>query len=188
MQCLFFLLFYTSSISYSLFLLIISGGNASSMYCPLNWSSLHHVSRSLLNTLCIAYSFGNFSWNVSCSISFVISKDLYLFWFSFFESYFDWIFFSSNYMLFPCFNPWEFCLFLLNCFFIAFFALFIDDFAIFQLLCSFLRKVSSFGNSVFIVRSSFYECLPKLSSNGIYSVAECFLLLYWNSVANNYSV
>ena len=64
----------------------------------------------------------------------------------------------------------------------------INIFATFQLFCNFLKKVSSFSNSVFIVRFSFYRCHPNLSSNSIYSVAECFLLLYWNSTTNNHSI
>ena len=148
------------------------------MCCPLNWGSLHCVSRSLLNTLCIIYPSGNFSWNASCPIFFVISKDPYIFWSSFFEIDFDWMFFSFSHMLFSCFNPWGLYLFLLNCFFIVSFAFFIGIFTVFQLPCSFSRKVSSFGNSVFIIRFPFCVCLPKLSSNGIYLMAECFLSLY----------
>ena len=34
----------------------------------------------------------------------------------------------------------------------------------------------------------FIEHLPKLSSNSIYPMAECFLSLYWNSTTDNYSV
>ena len=41
--------------------------------------------------------------------------------------------------------------------------LFIDTFAVFQLLYSFLKKVSSFYNSFFIIEYSFHRCLPKLS-------------------------
>ena len=90
----------------------------------------------------------------------------------------NWIFFASNHILFSCFNPWEFCLSMSNYFFMASFTFSINDFTVFQLLCSFSRKVSSYGNLCSIVKSSFYKCLPKLSSNGIYTVAECFLLLY----------
>ena len=93
----------------------------------------------------------------------------------------------SSYMLFSCFNSWEFCFFLSNCFFIASFVFSIDVFTISQFLCSFLSKVSSFDNFIFI-RSLFYRYLPKLSSNSIYLVVECFLLLYWNSTADNHSI
>ena len=153
-----------------------------------NWDLLHHVSMSLLNMLYIIYPSSNFIWNASYPIFFVISKGLYLFWFSFFKSHFDWIFLAFNYTLSSCFNSWEFCFFLSNCFFMASFAFSIDIFVVSQLLCSFSRKVSSFGNSVFIVRSPFHEYCPKLSSNRVYSVAKCFLSLYWNSTTNNHSI
>jgi len=69
------------------------------------------------------------------------------------------IFFSFSHMLSLCFSYWGFCLLLSNCFFITSFVFFINDFAISQLLCSFLRKVSNFSNSVFIVRFPFHGCL-----------------------------
>ena len=70
----------------------------------------------------------------------------------------------------------------------SFFCHFYWFFASSQLLCSPLRKSSSFGNSIFTIRFSFHKCLPKLSLNRICPVITCFLLLYWNSTANNYSV
>ena len=51
---------------------------------------------------------------------FEILKGLYLLLSNFFEGQFKWIFLFSSHMLSPTFSPWEFCLFLLNCFFIAF--------------------------------------------------------------------
>ena len=187
MPCSHFLWFHTSSISYFSSSLIISGNGAIFMYYSLNWGSLYCISKSLLNILCIAYSSSNFSWNTSLPMSFVISKGPYLFWSNFFEDYFDWIFLISSYMLFSCFNSWGFCFFLSNCFFIASFVFSIDVFTISQFLCSSLSKVSSFDNFIFI-RSLFYKYLPKLSSNSIYLVVECFLLLYWNSTADNHSI
>ena len=68
--------------------LIISGGSAISIYCPLNWDSLYYVSRSSLNTLWITYSFGNSSWNVPWPMFFAILTSLYLFWSSFLEDCF----------------------------------------------------------------------------------------------------
>ena len=136
----------------------------------------------------IAHPFSYFSWNASCSIFFMSLKGLYYFWSNFFESYFNWIFFASSYTLFSCINYQGFCLFLLNCSFITSFDFSMDDFTFSQLLCSSLRKVSSFGNSVFIVKSSFYKCLSKLSLTGIYPVVEYFLSLYWNFTGNNYFV
>jgi len=79
--------------------------------------------------------FGNFSWNAFYLIFFMISKDLYIFWSSFFEDYFDWIFLASNYMLPSCFSSWRFC------FFLSKFSM--NVFAVFQLLCNFSKKVSS---------------------------------------------
>ena len=51
-------------------------------------------------------------------------------------------------------------------------------FAISQLLYNFLRKVCSFSNSIFIVRSLFHEYLLKLSLNGVYIIAKYLLSLY----------
>jgi len=156
------------------------------MYYSLSWDSLYHVSRFLLNMLCITHSSDNFSWNASCLMFFVISKGLYLFWSSFFKDCFDWIFFASNYILSSCFNLWGFCIFLSNCFFMVSFAFFIN--VVSQILYSSSRKVSSFSNSVFIIKSLFYECLPKLSSNSIYPMVECFLSSYRSYFADNYSI
>ena len=66
------------------------------------------------------------SWNIPWPISFEILKGPYLFWSNFFEGQFEWIFLLSSHMLFPTFNPWGFLLFLLNCFFIFFWASSID--------------------------------------------------------------
>ena len=158
------------------------------MCWPLNYGYLHHINRSLLNTLWIIYSFGSSSWNASWLISFEILKDLYLFWLSFFKHLFEWIFLDFSHILSPTLSPYEFCLFLSNCFFIASFAIFIDFVASSQLLCNPMRKSSSFSNSICTVIFPFYRCLPKLSSNRILSIAVCLLLLYWNSIAANYSV
>ena len=87
-------------------------------------------------TLYITHLSSNFSWNTPWPMFLVISKGLYLFWFSFFEDCFNWIFLTSNHNLPSCFNPWEFHLFLVNYFFMASFAFFIDVFAVFQLHCS----------------------------------------------------
>ena len=119
---------------------------------------------------------------------FFILEGLYLFWSNFFESQFKWIFLASNHMLSSFFSSCGFCLFLSNCFFIASFAISIDFFAISQLLHSPSRKSSSFDNSVFTIRSSFHEYLPKFNLNRVCPVAICFLLLYWNSAADNHSV
>ena len=97
--------FYTFSTLCSSSFLIMSSDGAGSLCCPLNWSSLHHVSSSLLNILYIIHPSGNFSWNTPCPMFFVISNDLYLFLFSFFEGYFKWMFFAFNHTLSSCFNP-----------------------------------------------------------------------------------
>ena len=144
------------------------------MCCPLNCGFLHHVSRSSLNILWIAYPSSSSDWNTLYLMSFEILKGLYLFWSKFFKSQFKWIFFVSNHMLSPSFSPYRFCLFLLNCFFMASFAISINFFAIFQLSCSHLRKSSSFGNSIFTVRSLFHRCLPKFNLNRVCPVAACF--------------
>ena len=133
----------------------------------LNWSSLHCVSKSLLNTLWIVYLSSNSSWNAFWLIFFVILKGLYLFWFSFLDGHFNWIFLASSHMLSPSFSSCKFCLFLSNYLFMASFAIFIDLFAAFQLLCNPSRKSFSFSNFIFTVRFPFYECLPKLSLNGV---------------------
>jgi len=123
-----FLWFHTFSTLYSSFSLIISSGGAIFMCCLLNWGFLHRVSKSSLNMLWIAYSSGNFSWNAPWPMFFVTLEDLYLFWSSFLESHFDWIFLASSHILSPGFSSYEFCLFLSNCFFMAFFAISINFF------------------------------------------------------------
>jgi len=116
----YFLWFCTFSTLYSSSSLIISSSSTESICCSLKCGSLHHVNRSLLNMLWITHSSGNSSWNTSWPMSFEILKGLYLLWSSFFEGWFEWILFASNYMLSSSFNPCKFCLFLSNYFFIAF--------------------------------------------------------------------
>ena len=123
-----FLWFYISLTLYSSSLSIISSSGAVYIYCLLNLSSLHHVSRSLLNMLWLAHLSSSFSWNVSWPIFFVILKDPYHFWFSFLESYFEWIFLAPSHTLLSSFKSCGFHLFLSNYFFIASFATFIDFF------------------------------------------------------------
>ena len=127
----------------------------SSTCCPLNCSSLHLVSSSSLNTLCIIHSSGSSSWNTSRPMFFEILKSLYLFWFSFFEDLFEWIFLLSSHILSPTFNPWGFLLFLSNYFFIFFCTSFINFVTSSQLLCDFIRNSSSLGISICILRFSF---------------------------------
>ena len=141
-----------------------------------------------MNILWIAHSSRSSSWNTSKPIFFEILKGLYLFWLSFFEGQFKWIFLFSNHMLSPTFNSWGFCLFLLNCLFMFFYASSIDFVVCFQLFYSSMRNSSSLGNSVCTTRLPFYRCLLKFNSNRVHSVAAYFLLLYWNSVAVSYSV
>ena len=119
-------------------------------------------------------------------MSFMILKDL--FQSSFFKSQFEQIFLASSHMLSSFFSPCRFYFFLLNCFFMASFAIFIDFFATFQLLCSPSEKSSSFDNSFFTVRSPFYRCFPKFDLNRVCLVTACFLSLYWNSTVDNYSI
>ena len=161
-----FLCFLISSTLYSFYLLIISSDGTEYMCCPLKYSSLHCISMSSLNMLWIAYSSGNSSWNAPWPIFFEILKDLYLLWSSFFEGQLKWLFLDSSHTLLPTFNPCGFLLFLSNCFFMAF-AISVDFFAAFQLSCSSWRKLSSFGNSILIVRFSFHGCHPKLSLNRV---------------------
>jgi len=157
--------------------LIIVGGSVGSTYCPLSYSLLYLVSRSSLNMLCIIYPFRSSSWNASKPMFFKILKGLYLFWSSFFEGLFKWIFLFSNHTLFPIFNPWGFLLFLLYCYFMFSCVSFIDFLASSQLLCSFIRNSSNLGISICISRFPFQGCLPKFRTNDICLVAACFLLL-----------
>ena len=144
--------------------------------------------RSSLNTLCIIHLSESSSWNTPWLMFFEILKSLYLFYSSFFKGLFKWIFLASSHTLSPVFSSCRFYLFLLNCLFIASFAISIDFVASSQLLCSPIMNSSSFGNSVYTVKFSFHECLPKLSSNKMCPVAIYFLSLYWNSTATNHSV
>ena len=118
-------------------------------------------------------------------MSFEILKSPYLFWSSFFEGLFKWMFLASNYTLSPFFNLYRFHLFLLNYFFIISCANSINFMASSQLLCSSVKNSSNFGNSVYTVRLPFYRCLPKLSTNGVCSIATYFLSLYWNFCCYN---
>ena len=162
---------------------MIVGRGAGSSCCPLNFGSTHHVSTSSLKTLWIIHSSGSSNWKAPKLISFEILKGLYLLLFSFFGGWFKWIFLFSSHMLSPIFNPWEFLLFLLNCFFILLCASSIALVTCSQLFCNPMRKSSTHGMSVWTMRSPFQECLPKFNSNGVLPVTVCFLSLYWNSAA-----
>ena len=96
---------------------MVGSGTGSSCW-PLNFGSLHHVKRSSLNTLYIAHLSGSSNWNTLKLMSFKILNGLYLFWSSFFEGWFNWIFLFSNHTLSLTFNPWGFLLFLSNCLFV----------------------------------------------------------------------
>ena len=158
------------------------------MCCSWNWGSLQYVNKSLLNTLWIIYPFESSSWNTSWPMSFEILKGPYLFWSSFFEGLFEWIFLASNHILSSSFSPCRFYLFLSNCFFIISCVNSINFVAFSQLLCNPIRNSSNFRNSICTIKLPFYKYHPKLSTNGVCSVAMYFLLLYWNSVATIHSV
>ena len=166
----------------------MSGSSAGSIYCPMNWGSLHNVSRSSLNTLWIIHPSESSSWNTPWPIFFEILKSLYLFWSSFFEGLFKWIFLASSHTLSSAFSPWGFLLFLSNYLFIVSFATSINLIASSQLLYNPIRKSSSFGNFVCTIKSPFHVCLPKLILKGIFPITVYFLSLYWDSVATNHSV
>ena len=144
----------------------------------MNCDSLHHVNKSSLNTLCIIHPSGSSIWNAPCPMSLRILKGLYLFWSSFFEGLFKWIFLASSHTLSSAFSPCEFYLFLSNCLFIASFAISINFIASSQLLCNSMRNSSSFGNFVYTIKLPFYRCLSKLSSNGVFPIVACLLSLY----------
>ena len=154
------------------------GNSAGSMYCSLNCGLLYLVSRSSLNTLWIAHPSGSSSWNTPKLISFEILKGLYLFWSSFFEGLFEWIFLFSNYMLSPIFNLWGFLLFWSNYLFILSWASSIDFVVFSQLLCNLVRKSSNLENSIDTTRLPFHGCLPKLSSKEVLPVTTYYLSLY----------
>ena len=143
-----------------------------------NLDSLHHINKSSLNILWIIHSSGSSSWNTPWLMSFEILKGLYLFWSSFFEGLFEWIFFASNYTLSLTFSLWGFLFFLSNCFFITSCIASIDFVASSQLLCNPVRNSSNFGNSVCTIKLPFHRYYPKLSLNGVCPVAAYFLPLY----------
>ena len=155
------------------------------MCCPLNFGSMHHVSRSSLKTLWIIHPSGSSSSNAPDPMFFKILNSLYLLLSSFFESRFEWIFLFSSHILSLTFNPWEFLLFLLNCFFMFFCASSIALVTCSQLFCSPIRKSSTLEISIWTTRSSFQGCFPKFNLNGVCPVVICFLSLYWNSAAAN---
>ena len=121
-------------------------------------------------------------------LDFKILKGLYLFWSSFFEGLFEWIFLLFNHILSPTFNLWGFLHFLSNCFFIVSYTASIAFMASLQLLSNLMRNSSSLGNSICTMRFPFHVCLPKLSSNSVCPITICFLSLYENSAAANYSI
>ena len=86
------------------------------------------------------------------------------------------------------FSSYGFYLFLLNCFFMIFWANSINFFASSQLCCNLVRNSSSFGNSIYTIKLPFYGYYPKLSINSICPITMYFLLLYWNSAAIIHSV
>ena len=155
------------------------------MCCPLNFGSIYCVSKFLLKMLWIIHPSGSSSSNAPNPMSFEILNGLYLLLSSFFEGRFEWIFLFSSHTLFPTFNPWEFLLFLSNCFFMFFCTSSIALVACSQLFYSLIRKSSTLGMSVWTTRSPFQGCLLKFNLNGVHPVAACFLLLYWNSTAAN---
>ena len=116
-------------------------------------------------------------------MSFEILNGPYFLLSSFFEGQFEWIFLFSSHTWSPIFNLCRFFLFLSNCFFIFLCASSIALVTCSQLLCNPLRKSSTHGMSIFTMRLPFQGCLPKFNSNGVFSVAACLLLLYWNSAA-----
>ena len=154
--------------------------------CVVPWTAAHCILSAGLHW--IAHSSGSSRWNAPKPMFFEIIKSSYHFWSSFFEGQFDWIFLFSNHMLSPTFNPWEFHLFLLNCFFIFFCASSIDFVACSQFFCNPARNSSNFENSIDTMRLPFHGCLPKLSLKGVLPVATCCLSLYWNFAAANHSV
>ena len=167
--------FYSSSS-----LIIVSRG-VESLCCPLNFGSTHHVRRFSLKTLWIVYPSESSSWNTPKLISFEILKGLYLLLSNFFEGWFNWIFLFSNHTLLPTFSPWEFFLFLSNCFFMFFYISSIAFVACSQLFYIPIKKSSTRGIPVWTMRSSFQEYLLRFNLNGVLSVAAYFLSLYWNS-------
>ena len=183
-----FLCFLTSSTSYSSFLLIIVGGGGGSLCYPLNFGSMHHVRRSLLNMLWIAHPSRSSSWNNPEPMSFEILKGPYHFWSNFFEGQFNWIFLFSNHILSPTFNPWGFHFFLSNYFFIFFYTSSIDFVACSQLFCNSARNSFNLWNSDYTTSLLFHRYLPKFSSNGVLSIIVCLLSLYWNFAAASQSV
>ena len=138
---------------YLILFFFVSGG-ASSMCCPLNFGSMHHDSRSLLKTLWIIHPSGSSSLNAPDPMFFEILNGPYLLLSSFFEGRFKWIFLFSSHTLSPTFNPWEFLLFLSNCFFMFFCASSIALVTCSQLFCSPIRKSSTLGISIWMSYTS----------------------------------
>ena len=134
------------------------------------WTVAHCILSAGLCWTCCVSSILPDSWNTLKPMFFEILKDPYLFWSSFFEGLFKWIFLFSNHMLSPTFNPWGFFYFLSNCFFIISYTTSIDFVASFQLLCRPVRKASNIGNSICATRLPFYGYLPKLSLNSVLSI------------------
>ena len=94
----------------------------------------------------VMYYQSNFSWNAPCPIFFVILKGLYSFLRAILTEY---SLFLATYCLLTSTTK-SFIFSYQTASSLFFFDFFINDFIIFQLLCSFSRKVFSFNHSIFI--------------------------------------
>jgi len=150
-------------------------------------SSAYHM-RRWLRLLWRSWSLSSYPWPKSMLHPGGIDRNTYLLLSSFFEDRFEWMFLFSSHMLSPTFNPWGFLLLLSNCLFIVFCVFSMALVACSQLLCNLIRNFSTHRISIWTIRSPFQGCLPKFNSNGVFSIAACFLSLYWNSAAASQSV
>ena len=149
-----------SSTLYFSFSLIMLGGGAGSLCWLTNSAFLQHINRSLLKTSYMAYSFRSSSLYPFCLISSLIVKGSYLFWSSFFEGRFVWIFFASSHTCSLTLRSCTYCLLLSYCLFIMSFVFSIAVLASSLVVSIFFSSSSKLSISVSTVRFPFQGYLP----------------------------
>ena len=136
----------------------------------------------------MAYPSRSSSLYAPCPISSMIVKSPYLFWSSFFESLFNWIFLASSHTCSSFLSSCNCLLFLSYCLFMVSFVLSIDIFASSYVFFMLFKNSSRLGISMSTVRFSFHGYLLQFRQNRVWFVAACSLSLYWNSTVANYFV
>ena len=128
----------------------MSDGGAGFLCWLANSAFLQCVNRSSLKTSCMAHPSESFSLYAPCPISSLTVKGPYLFWSSFFEGQFVWMFLASSHTCSPVLRPCDWHVLLSYCFFIVFFVLSITVFASSLIVSIFFSRPSKLGVTNFI--------------------------------------